>query len=74
MEFLPIETSVVSHVTLVMSYTLLILFGIVRVMGAGIMVMLQMCVEEVMCDPYTFVLPHKQMLCSSYFNSMYITE
>ena len=47
MEFLPIKTPVVSHVTLVMSYTLVILFGTVIVMGAGVIVMLQMCVEEV---------------------------
>ena len=71
MEFLPIETPVVSHVTLVMSYTLVAIFGIVIVMGAGVIVMLQVCVEEVMYDLYTFVFSHKLMFYSC---SMFITE
>ena len=74
MEFLPIETPVVSHVTMVISYTLVIIFGTVIVMGAGVIVMLQVCVEEVMYDLYTLVFPHKLMFYSSYFSSMFITE
>ena len=55
MKFLPLETFVLPHVTLVMSYTpvVLITLRIVRVMGAGVIVMLHMHVEEVMCDPHT---------------------
>jgi len=44
MEFLPMKTLVISHVTLVMSY-LVVTLGPVRVMGAGVVVM--MCAEEV---------------------------
>ena len=65
MEFLPIETSVLSLATLGMSYTLVIIFGIVRAMGAGVIVMLQMCVEEVMYDLYSYLLLGEQMLYSS---------
>ena len=73
MEFLPIETSVLSLATMGMSYTLVIIFGIVIVMGAGVIVMLQMCVKEVMYELYTFVLPHKLMFYSHYFGFMFIT-
>jgi len=44
------KTLVVSHVTLVMSL-LVVTLGPVRVMGAGVVVM--MCVEEVCIDQYT---------------------
>ena len=74
MEFLPIKTPVTSHVTLVMSYILVILFGIVIVMGAGVIVMLHMCVEEVSNLSSLYVLPGKQMLYSIYISSMFITE
>ena len=51
-EFLLLEIFVLPHVTLVMSYTPVvpITLSTVRVMGAGIMVMLHMRVEEVMYD------------------------
>ena len=55
MKFLHLETSVLPHVTLVMSYTPVVLITLttVRVTGAGVIVMLHMHVEEVMCDPHT---------------------
>ena len=51
-EFLLLETFVLPHVTLAMSYTPVvpIILSTVRVMGAGLMVMLHMRAEEVMCN------------------------
>ena len=55
MKFLHLETFVLPHVTLVMSYTpvVLITLSTVRIMGTGVIVMLHICVEEVMCDAHT---------------------
>ena len=55
MKFLHLETFVLPHVTLVMSYTpvVLITLSTVRIAGTGVIVMLHICVEEVMCDAHT---------------------